>query len=133
MPFTPVLSYEMIPWPIYVLLLVSCVHGTIHSVGHVDRDQYIRLKSQYALHPGEQLRLPITVPSADISVHGRRPPRLVGIDSLSPDFTYGSGDVVSIVLVFSAEVSVHGIPYVNVNTGCFDYSCVKKEVQHFDL
>jgi len=137
------LSVLKLVWLVQVILQIGlflgpelglfhpCLAARYHVVGHENEDQYIQMKSQYDISPGTVLSLPVDVPVEFLSIFGKLVPSLIRVDSSSPDFVYGAGDDIIIDLVFSDTVEVQGNPFLSVNLGCTEDSCVKKEVQSF--
>ena len=101
------------------------------TVGDVNQNQFIQLKSQFDIGPASALVLPIEVNPRGVSLYGRLPPRLVSIDSASADNVYGAGAVLSITLNFVSDVLVINHPTLTVNTGCHSDACKVVEIQSF--
>ena len=101
------------------------------TVGDVNQNQFVQLKSQFDIGPSSALVLPIEVDPKGVALYGKLPPRLVSIDSANSDNVYGAGAMLSVTLNFISEVLVIDHPTLTVNTGCHNDACKVVEIQSF--
>lgn len=65
----------------------------------------LTLQEEYTVPDGEaQIVLPISVLPTRISVEGDAPPRVISVNSSTPNGSYGAGDVIDIAVIFTSKV-----------------------------